>query len=989
MATNTRGRSLAQQTKVMDSYPSPLKKGRQGDTTSSCDNDVASSKPASVGRDATEATQDTNTVASRCGKNRCKTCKHMIEGDSFVSNTTGKKYAIKSREAVMTCATKNVIYLISCKKCGIQYVGETSQALRSRMNNHRQRLNQMCDLFLYQHFCSSGHSEDDITIMPIEEVSLEEGECLSLASKRLQREEYWYKELATIHPYGLNDNVKNLGNVSKKGTENIVVWSFFNKKPRKFTKRSQKRKRKHGITRTELEHKLRNLVNNYNKPGLVHEIKTLVFSLLQRKLGILIDLANNLLLEQKIPKYIPLIIKDLASFKLGLHKMVKITKIDTTTKTFLKVPFHNKGIEMINLSQILHSKPVKKSIPSFFQNQTPPIISYSYTKTIAGKIFNFKQSIKDLDFEIGTTNLSCDCHVSDFRYEPVGHVVTGNLGIVENKKLRKLLSKGPSYREQNNINWDTNQKIIKKAVRAYKVQWAKKEKVDSRTLDEWECRIIETVQARTDRLRKKGKNQRKKYVLSDLECKQYLEDFQKRFVLVPADKASNNILVVCKKYYLDVVLKELSTNNGTSPQTYAPCSDHVEHLIAEHEDFLTRQNIRIPTDMKQLPGFYWLPKMHKNPIGSRFIAASSACTTKPLSQLLTSSLKLITTHFKQYCEGIVRNTGVNCFWIIDNATEVLKKLKKVNRTKGARNFDSFDFSTLYTNIPHDLLLDSISQLISEAYRIRGAKYLIVQGDGTAYWSNTMSTRDHSITEDQLVKQIKFLVENIYIQVGNKIFRQTIGIPMGTDCAPLLANLFLFYYEYKFMKEKLKQNSQVAKIFSNTFRYIDDLLKLNNPTFEQEISNIYPQQLELKRTTETDSRLSYLDLEVNISDRRFTTAVFDKRDGFNFHTVNFPHMDSNIPSKPAYGVYISQLVRIGRICDSYKSFFTRHHQLTCRLVKQGFLYDKLVTSFKGFCSRYPEIFSKFAVSIRKHVEDGICLPTVAIRSLSNKVSNRTR
>ena len=61
----------------------------------------------------------------------------------------------------MTCVTKNVIYLISCK-----------------MNNHRQRLNQMCDLFLYQHVCSNGHSEDDIAIMPIK-VTLEEGECLS------------------------------------------------------------------------------------------------------------------------------------------------------------------------------------------------------------------------------------------------------------------------------------------------------------------------------------------------------------------------------------------------------------------------------------------------------------------------------------------------------------------------------------------------------------------------------------------------------------------------------------------------------------------------------------------------------------------------------------------------------------------------------------------------------------------------------------------
>ena len=52
--------------------------------------------------------------------------------------------------------------------------------------------------------------------------------------------------------------------------------------------------------------------------------------------------------------------------------------------------------------------------------------------------------------------------------------------------------------------------------------------------------------------------------------------------------------------------------------------------------------------------------------------------------------------------------------------------------------------------------------ISEAYRIRGAKYLVVQGDGTAYWSNTELTREHSITEDQLVKLIKFLVDNIYI-----------------------------------------------------------------------------------------------------------------------------------------------------------------------------------------------------------------------------------
>ena len=69
------------------------------------------------------------------------------------------------------------------------------------------------------------------------------------------------------------------------------------------------------------------------------------------------------------------------------------------------------------------------------------------------------------------------------------------------------------------------------------------------------------------------------------------------------------------------------------------------------------------------------------------------------------------------------------------------------------------------------------------------------------------------------------------------------------------------------------------------------------------------------------------------------------------------MDSNIPSKPAYGIYISQLVRIGRICDDYNIFFTRHHQLTCRLakLKQGFLYNKLVTNFKTFVASTPRFF----------------------------------
>ena len=110
----------------------------------------------------------------RCGGSRCKTCKHLVVGNSFASNVTGKSYNISCPRGSIRCGTKNVIYVISCRKCGVQYVGETSQTLRARFNNHRNRLKQLCGLYLYHHFNSDGHSLDDINIMPIEEVVLEQ-----------------------------------------------------------------------------------------------------------------------------------------------------------------------------------------------------------------------------------------------------------------------------------------------------------------------------------------------------------------------------------------------------------------------------------------------------------------------------------------------------------------------------------------------------------------------------------------------------------------------------------------------------------------------------------------------------------------------------------------------------------------------------------------------------------------------------------------------
>ena len=120
--------------------------------------------------------------------------------------------------------------------------------------------------------------------------------------------------------------------------------------------------------------------------------------------------------------------------------------------------------------------------------------------------------------------------------------------------------------------------------------------------------------------------------------------------------------------------------------------------------------------------------------------------------------------------------------------------------------------------------------------------------------------------------INYLVDNIYVLVGNNIFRQCIGTPMGTDCAPLLANLYLFKFEYI-----LKTNMSKARLFSNMFRYIDDLLTLNNPLFGNVIGDIYPPELVLKETTEINGLVSYLDVGKSVVNEQHETTIYDKRE----------------------------------------------------------------------------------------------------------------
>ena len=133
--------------------------------------------------------------------------------------------------------------------------------------------------------------------------------------------------------------------------------------------------------------------------------------------------------------------------------------------------------------------------------------------------------------------------------------------------------------------------------------------------------------------------------------------------------------------------------------------------------------------------------------------------------------------------------------------------------------------------------------------------------------------------------LRYLLDNIFIRFGLTIYRQIVGIPMGTYCTPLVADLVC--YERYFMLS-LSDNNQtdIIEAFNSTSRYLDYLLNIDNPYFEQMVGQIYPTELQLNKANSSDTEAPFLDLNLSITNDIVSSKIYDKRDDFNFLNSKF-------------------------------------------------------------------------------------------------------
>ena len=171
---------------------------------------------------------------------------------------------------------------------------------------------------------------------------------------------------------------------------------------------------------------------------------------------------------------------------------------------------------------------------------------------------------------------------------------------------------------------------------------------------------------------------------------------------------------------------------------------------------------------------------------------------------------------------------------------------------------TYEFSTLYTTLPHNLIKDKLIDLIERAFQRDGSPYLACN-DRNAFFNLENPKKYHAWSCQNVCDALTFSLD-IFIRFGTKLYRQEFGIPMGTNYAPLVADLFLFCYKSDFMlSQSDDKQAGVIDAFNTTSRYLDDILNIHYVYFDNMVSQIYPTEVQHNKTNISDTEAAFLDL----------------------------------------------------------------------------------------------------------------------------------
>ena len=840
----------------------------------------------------------------KCKDKRCLTCPSIVIGDGFNNSNKFDKFSnCNIKESKPICKATGVVYMITCGHCNIKYIGQSSNPLHLRINNHRSLCNKVktnsTDIqskYEFEHFKMHSFKQVKIYILAINDDN----------NKRMELENFYIIKYKTVYPYGLNDRVNNISVTSVKENTCIYKEIFIDVNTNRYTTlrtRSQN-KRNHFINFDEFIKDVDEAI--LSKNNIVGYLKGKILGLKRSKVKVFTRYVKDYKFRYSL---IQDLVYDLIRFKLNKVEIFDYAN-HVPFDSYLVIDFAHKYIDTLQIPQLVNNIDLISCFPI---KETYPKISFRYSQTLGSMVFNYAKFSKEIVIE-DLEQYNCECHNSIFKDEFHNHIVTGNLDVLEDDELINIFKFGSKFRVIPRLNIEEIITGIYDSVNEYILKLSFRHNINVGHFGEWKTKFMIL-------LRNKITNTPNTFscTINQRRLRNKINVVQNKFVITPVDKAGSNFGFICKKYYAQVLIAEINSNN-----TFEVSNISLNNLKNLFNNFLKRFNI-IPS--YKIPFIYCMPKFHKNPTKFRFITSSFDCINKDISIILNLALDALYDRVDSDSDNS---------WIIKNNCKVLETLTHCNENPGLPGnhmIATFDFSTLYTALPHDDLIRCIVALYNKYFH----------SDIEVFYKN----RKLIISKILFVEILKFSVKNNYVLFSDRLYRQKIGIPMGSNFSPNMANLYLHFYESDFIR---RNHEDGRNRYKYTYRFIDDLLSVNNRDVIYDVRTIYPRFLEISNTNEGNfSDSSFLDVDIKINDNKFITKVYDKRREFEFDILGLPAYSSNIPNNMAYGIICSQFYRFANICMEKRDFLYNCQLVIDKISHNGFpawLLRRYVVKFKN-------------------------------------------
>lgn len=370
-----------------------------------------------------------------------------------------------------------------------------------------------------------------------------------------------------------------------------------------------------------------------------------------------------------------------------------------------------------------------------------------------------------------------------------------------------------------------------------------------------------------------------------------------------------------------------------------------------------------------LPYFYMLPKLHKQPIGMRPVAACQNSVLEIPNRVLSQCLKLVQTTLRKLHSAELQQTGLRKWWIVENSTEFI-----LGRPRQIDHLQSSDIDSMFSKMDQQTVCTNVTTELRFAANTAGANafyivlYDTVNGNHAdeACWFDANQgpdptthlppdlqrpTRGVAYSIDRVCQLLNFLVHNSYVTLGDSVQHQVKGIPQGGHASSLMANLTCYFFEKRFVEENPFHSLQF-----NIFRFCDDFNIANTPYFVHMYRDIYPESsgivLIINITVPRQGRLfecHFLDtLTYKTADGELHITLFDKRSSYNFEINRFPDVFSNVSRIQSHSVYFGELVRMFRINTHVTGFLQNSAETAAYLiVKKHYSRTTLTKYFVRF------------------------------------------